>query len=65
MAKTKTPLVSVIIPFFNTGKSLVKLVDKLLCSFDELEIICVDDKSTDDSLKLIQAETELRLETVD
>ena len=64
MAKTKTPLVSVIIPFFNTGKSLVKLVDKLLCSFDALEIICVDDKSTDDSLKLIQAETDPRLKII-
>ncbi len=44
------PLISVVIPFYDTGSSLKKLLKKVLgLDFKGLEIICVDDCSTDDS----------------
>ena len=47
--------VSVIIPVYNTGASAKKLIKKILGSFDDLEIIVVDDGSTDDSRDLLKA----------
>lgn len=46
----KRPLVSVIVPIFNTGKSAAILVDCLLHqSYREVEVILVDDGSEDKS----------------
>lgn len=51
----KKPLVSVIIPVYNTGKSAVKLVRFLLKDqYAPDEIIVVDDGSTDDSLRQLK-----------
>ena len=48
------PLLSVIIPIYNTGDSVVKLLNKLTKqSYENLEIICVDDGSKDDSFDLV------------
>lgn len=48
------PLISVIIPIYNTGDSAVKLLDKLIKqSYENLEIICVDDGSKDGSFDLV------------
>ena len=48
------PLFSVIIPIYNTGDSAVKLLDKLTKqSYENLEIICVDDGSKDGSFDLV------------
>ncbi len=48
------PLISVIIPIYNTGDSVVKLLDKLTKqSYENLEIICVDDGSKDGSFDLV------------
>lgn len=48
------PLISVIIPIYNTGDSAVKLLDKLTKqSYENLEIICVDDGSKDGSFNLV------------
>ena len=49
------PLVSVIIPVYNTGKAAIRIIDDLLRgTYSELEIIIVDDGSTDDSLAILQ-----------
>ena len=49
------PLISVIIPVYNTGSSALKLVKKLLSDqYKNLEIILVDDGSADDSLKVLK-----------
>jgi len=47
------PTVTIIVPMFNEGTAIVPTLESLLAlSYprDKLEIICVDDKSTDDSL---------------
>ncbi len=49
------PLVSVIIPVYNTGTSAVRLAEKLLKgTYKNLDIILVDDGSTDNSLALLK-----------
>ena len=47
---SKLPLVSIIIPVYNTGENCIKLLERLLEStYKNIEIICVDDGSKDDS----------------
>ena len=49
-------MISIIIPFYNTGESCAQLVKQLLNDRQrDIEIICVDDNSTDDSLKIVNA----------
>jgi glycosyltransferase involved in cell wall biosynthesis len=51
----KTPLVSIIIPFYNTGALADKLIASTLNqSYKNLEIIFVNDGSTDDTPKLLE-----------
>lgn len=45
---------SVIIPVWNTGKNATKLIEGLLKQYDDLEIIAVNDGSTDDSLERLK-----------
>ena len=57
--KNNNPKISVIIPVFNSEKYLEKAVESILFqSFKDFEIICVDDGSTDNSLKLCYREAE-------
>lgn len=47
-------LISVIIPVFNTGRSCLKLLKSLeLSTHKNIEIICIDDGSSDDSYKVL------------
>lgn len=51
---SKSPLVSVIVPVFNTGTDCLNLLNCLLDgTYKNLEIICIDDGSKDDSLKVL------------
>lgn len=55
MSTTKKPLISVIIPIFNDGLTFLKLASLFTASEAyDLQIICIDDQSTDDSYLLIQ-----------
>lgn len=59
------PLVSVIIPAFNRSKSLLGAIDSVLNqTFFDLELLVVDDFSTDDTAEMVQtlskAESRLR-----
>ena len=55
---TKTPQISVIIPVYNTGQYLKKCLDSLIYqTYENLEIICIDDGSTDNSSDIIKEYT--------
>ena len=50
------PLVSIIIPCFNAAKTLGASIESCLCQeYDTLEVIVVDDHSTDESLAVVEA----------
>ena len=47
--------VSIIIPVYNCGKYLNQCLNSIICqSLQELEIICIDDGSTDDSVEILK-----------
>ena len=49
------PLVTVIVPVYNTAKYLPECLNSVINqSYKNLEIICIDDGSTDDSSKIIE-----------
>lgn len=53
--KMSSPLVSVIVPVYNTGKVAKKVISQLLRqSYEDIEIVVIDDGSTDDSLVRLQ-----------
>lgn len=61
------PLVSVVIPVWNTGESVKKLINKLFSqTYKNLEIIAIDDGSSDDSLCILQnlAKNDTRLKVI-
>ena len=65
--KNNNPKISVIIPVFNSEKYLEKAIDSILVQqFKNFEIICVDDGSTDDSLKICcrEAEKDKRIKVI-
>ena len=48
------PKISVIIPVYNAEETIEKCIDSVRCSrLKDIEIICVDDGSTDNSLKIL------------
>ena len=51
----KEPKISVIVPVYNVEKYLSKCLDSILCqTFSNIEIICVNDGSTDNSRKILE-----------
>lgn len=53
-----TPLVSVVVPVYNVEKYLTQCLDSLKKqTLREIEIICVNDGSTDHSLEILQRQT--------
>ena len=49
------PLVSVLLPVYNGGHYLKAALDSILCQdYERLEIIAIDDGSTDNSLEILQ-----------
>lgn len=54
--RNKQPLVSVIMPVYNAGKFLGPAIDSIVAqTYKRIELIIVDDASTDDSWKTVQA----------
>ena len=51
----ENPLVSVIVPIYNTAEYLEECLDSLINqTLEDIEIICVEDKSSDDCLKILK-----------
>ena len=49
-------LISVIVPVYNTEKYVAKCLESILGNtYTNIEVLCVDDGSTDDSLKVIES----------
>lgn len=49
------PLVTIIVPVFNTEKYLIECLDSIVCqSYKNIEIIAVDDCSSDSSLEILK-----------
>lgn len=49
------PLVSIVIPVYNTGETASKLINKFLNDkYENIELVVVDDGSKDDSLELLK-----------
>ena len=47
-------LISIIIPFYNSARYISRCLNSLLCQdLSNMEILCVDDGSTDNSGKII------------
>ena len=48
------PKISVIIPVYNTAEYLEKCLNSILCqSLSDIEVICINDGSTDNSLDIL------------
>ena len=51
---TEQPLVSIIVPVFNTSAYLERCLDSLIGqTLYDIEIICIDDGSTDNSIDIL------------
>lgn len=64
----KSPLISVIIPVYNTEKYLIRCLDSVIRnSYKNLQIICVNDGSTDRSLSILRQyeKKDPRIEVID
>ena len=56
MKSSKTPKISIIVPVYNVSAYIERCVSSLLCqTFTSLEIIFIDDGSTDDSVPKIRS----------
>ena len=66
-AYSRNPTVSIIVPFYNVKECVSYCLDSLLAqTYDDYEIICVDDGSTDGTLDLLEeyAKTHDRIRVV-
>lgn len=51
--KSHQPTVSVVIPVYNAAKTINRVIDKILGQYDSLEIVAVNDGSTDNTAKAL------------
>ena len=55
----KTPIISIIVPSFNEEKNIARCLDSILNqTYENFEVICVDDKSTDSTFEIIKSYAE-------
>ena len=55
MIGEKSPLISIIVPSFNEEKNIRRCLDSILNqTWNDFEVICVDDNSTDSTFEIIK-----------
>lgn len=60
--QSTTPLVTVVIPAFNAGRFIAETLDSVFAqSMPDIEVIVVDDGSTDETARIVSAATDPRL----
>lgn len=48
-------MISIIVPVYNSELYLKKCLDSIISqTYENIEIICIDDNSSDDSLRILQ-----------
>ena len=53
--KDSKPIISVIVPVYNVEKYLRECLESLICqTLEDIEIICINDGSTDSSLAILE-----------
>ena len=60
------PKISFVVPVYNASKYLKECINSIVAqSFDDIEIIAVNDGSTDDSLEILRAFSDKRIKIID
>ena len=63
--KMVNPLISVVIPLYNKAKFICETLDSVLQQdYSNLEILVVNDASTDESLKVIKTYSDSRIKII-
>lgn len=59
------PVISIIVPTFNRAKTISRSIDSILCqTYDNLEIVIVEDGSTDETMEVLEKYEDKRLRMV-
>lgn len=65
MEETRSKLVSVILPTHNDGKYIYESIESILCqSYTNLELIVIDDGSTDNTLEIVRSFQDNRMKVI-
>ena len=60
------PKISFVVPVYNASKYLKECINSIVAqSFDDIEIIAVNDGSTDDSLEILRAFSDKRIKIIE
>lgn len=63
--RQKSPVVAVIVPLYNKGKYIARTLDSILAqTYQDFEVIVVDDGSTDNGPDIVSSYTDLRLKLI-
>src|SRR5665213_1460293 len=59
------PLISIIVPAFNRANTIARTINSILLqTYSDFEIIVVEDGSTDETIKVLQQFTDMRLKII-
>ena len=55
MGETLTPKATIVVPVYNSSRSIQRCLDSLLVQSERsIQVVCVNDGSTDDSLNVLR-----------
>ena len=68
MGEASTPKATIVVPVYNSARSIQRCLDSLLAQSERsIQVVCVNDGSTDDSLSVLHqmAQTDGRVLVID